>query len=114
MKTSQYCFDVVHPHTGATLHAEMTYFPGFSGSYWQPPEPDEIDGIVRDATGAEVEWGEDEELFALLMGKAGELYSAEMDAQYEGLAEDLKQVDEYQEELDRIFAEEAAERATLH
>ena len=74
--------------------ADLEYFIGFSGSYWEPPDSDEI--LVRslkNEAGEEINLSDEEweEHYNLFLDKAGEAHSDRINQYYEKYAKEYEQ-----------------------
>lgn len=74
--------------------ADLQYFIGFSGSYWEPPDSDEV--IVRslkNESGEELNLSDEEleEHYSLFLDKAGEAHSDSMNEYYEKYAKEIEE-----------------------
>ena len=88
-----YIISVDLPNYGK-ITADIQYFLGFSGSYWEPPDEDEIivNSIKNDAgevvSLSDEEW---EEHYNLFLERAGEAHSDRMNEYFEKYAKEIEE-----------------------
>lgn len=74
--------------------ADLQYFVGFSGSYWEPPDSDEIFvRFLKNEAGEEINLSDEEweEHYNLFLEKAGETHSDAMNQYYEKYAKEIEE-----------------------
>ncbi len=90
MRTHDYTVTLDLPNYG-TVTAEITYGVGFSGSYWEPPDSDEvIVNKIVNADGREIQLSDSqyEEYYNLFLQAGGEIHSSYMDQVFNRYAEE--------------------------
>lgn len=90
MRTHNYTVTLDLPNYG-TVTAEITYGIGFSGSYWELPDSDEvIVNKIVNADGGEIQLSDSEyeEYYDLFLQAGGEIHSSYMDHVFDQYAEE--------------------------
>jgi len=80
--------------TYGEVTAEVQYHIGFSGSYWEPPDSDEIlVKSLKNEAGEEINFSDEEweEYYNLFLDKAGEAHSDRINEYYEKYAKEYEQ-----------------------
>ncbi len=91
-----YTVKVALPIGEVTIEAD--YYQGHMGTYWEPPDPDEISvSKIIDANGQEITLtdGQHEEYYSLMLEAVSEAHSAYLDQQWK------KHAEEYLASLDK-------------
>lgn len=76
----KYSISIVHPETGASIRAEVSYYPVFHGSFDCPPEDAEMDAVLFDSDGNAIPtkvYEDDAVLWDYIERIVGERYSLE-------------------------------------
>ena len=98
-RTYDYTISLDLPNYGKVT-AVIDYHIGFSGSYWEPPDSDEVtvESLV-DPAGVEIKLSDEEweEFYPIFLEKGGEAHSNYMDEWYKKYAQ------EWNDQQDIIF-----------
>lgn len=90
---TNYIVSVDLPQYGK-ITADLQYFIGFSGSYWEPPDTDEIlVNSLKNEYGEEINLSDEEweDHYNLFLEKAGEAHSDRMNEYYEKYAKEIEE-----------------------
>jgi hypothetical protein len=90
---TNYIVSVDLPQYGK-ITADLQYFIGFSGSYWEPPDTDEIlVNSLKNEYGEEINLSDEEweDHYNLFLEKAGEAHSDRMNKYYEKYAKEIEE-----------------------
>ena len=88
-----YIVSVDLPNYGKVT-ADLEYFIGFSGSYWEPPDSDEIlVNSLKNESGEEINLSDEEweEHYNLFLEKAGEVHSDRMNEYYKKYDKEIEE-----------------------
>ena len=98
-RSYEYTINLNLPRYGEVA-AEIQYHVGFSGSYWEPPDSDEVTvDSLKDSSGASIDLSDNEweEFYDLFLEVGGAAHSDYMDEWYS------KNTRDWEEDLDIPF-----------